>query len=341
MAERRVVLGALAALPLMSIAAPGRAANSMSTYNWLPTESAPRLFPVRIIRGAVQLVDGSTEEFPQRRNANNGWGKRGSTRLVGSPLKAVPATVLLRWFSWTENSFYEGRFPLPTERIAGLLATPLQRARRSSQPEPFTRLIVGMAPRGFVATWMDAGGEVVELATFQATPVQLPWTDVTPNTELSREAYIADVLRERLTPDELARVRRGPVPEGLFPAYHQRYRWQPNLTGTGQPLYMNFASFNGEDARLWPTGPAVPCNTRPVPSVVEVAWTPPGSPPVRALVTLDEAETLAGFRKLSQGQPAKALTLNIQTGPGGAAVSLQDGQYELPFKAAHSELLAL
>ena len=145
MLERRQALGALAALPMLSIAAPARATNAPSTFHWLPTESAPRLFPVRIIRGAVQLVDGSTEEFPQRRNANNGWGQRGSTRLVGSPHKAVPATVLLRWFSWTENSFYEGRFPLPTERIAGLLATPLPRARRSSQPEPFTRLILNPA----------------------------------------------------------------------------------------------------------------------------------------------------------------------------------------------------
>jgi hypothetical protein len=66
------------------------------------------------------------------------------------------------------------------------------------------------------------------------------------------------VLKERLTPDELARVRQGPVPEGLFAAYHQRYRWQPKLTGTGQPLYMNFASSGAVNAVCRHTSTAGP-----------------------------------------------------------------------------------
>lgn len=312
----------------------------MSTFTWLPTESAPRLYPVRILKGAIQLADGSVEEFPQRRNANNGWGKRGSTRIVGPERKAVPVTVVLRWFSWTEDAFFEGRFALPQDKVAGYLATPLPRARRAMTPEPFTRLTVGMAPGGFVAVWLDAGGEVVEIDNYQAARVDRPWAEVAPSRPVSREAFIAEVLAEHLTPEELARVRQLST-DGLFRAYHQRYRWKPNLVGTGQALYMNFESLNGENARLWPTGAAVPCDTRPAPVVVEAAWTPPSNTSLRAVVTIDPAEALAAFRKLSQGDPNKALTLNIQTGPGGAALSLQDGQVLLPFKSARSQLFAL
>ena len=121
----------------------------------------------------------------------------------------------------------------------------------------------------------------------------------------------------------------------------QRYRWTPQVKGIGQPLYVDIESFNGESARIGSKGAAIPRDNRPIPSVLEVGWIPPGGAGLRVVVTLDEAETFAAFQKLLQGDQNKSLTLLVETSVSGAEVSLKDNQFLLSFKAARSKVWAL
>lgn len=316
----------------------------MTAAEWFPTECAPRRFPVHLIRGALMLPGGAVVAMPEHRDAANGWGVQGSLHVVEPYRKPLPTALALRWFSYTEDRFYEGRFDLPTERLQALFAAGLPQARLTAGQAAFDRLIVGMAPQGFVAVWVAGDGEVCELAHFRAAEAQLPWTSVAGDSPMSRAAFIADTLRELSTPEDQA-ARARPTPHGdpyrAYARYHERFRWQPRARLSGQALWVNIASFNGENARLSSKGAAVPTDTRPVPSVIEVAWTPPNGAPQRAIVTLDEAEVFAAFAKLSPGQSRKALTLVIDTGVHGADVSLQDGEVLLPLKAAKSRIRAL
>jgi Protein of unknown function (DUF2931) len=313
----------------------------MTPYNWLPTECAPRRFPVRLIKGTLQLLDGSTAAIPDRRDVFNGWGRTGSTHVVGPARKPIPVRLDLRWFSYTEDCFFEGSIELPQALLARLFASGIAEGRHLARPEEFNRVIVGMAPHGQMAVWLAAaGGEVVEVAAGRAQPLDLPWSAVTPNATLGRAAYIERILREFLTPEQIDALRRDGAPRELFPSYHARYRWVPRVKGTGSPQYLDIVSLNGENARIGPKGAAVPCDNRPVPSVIEVAWKTPAGEGLRAVITLDEAESLAAFSKLAQGDRNKNLTLTIETQRSGAAITLQDGQFVLPFKATQTKVWA-
>lgn len=291
-------------------------------FEWLPTECAPIHFPVRLLQGSMRLADGSTVRIPDRRNIANGWGQRGSTHITDPHFKALPVSMHLRWFSWREDAFFEGRFDLPRSLINAYFQQPLTRGRMHERPEPFTRVIVGMGPEGFVSTWLDAGGEVVEIATFTAESVQLPWSEVTSNTQMSRKQLIAEVINEKLSFHGLSVGQIPPARAGAFHDYHRRYNWKPSIHGTGTPRFLDTLSFNGENSRLWITGPAVQRETHPVPSVLEIGLTSPRAEILLTRIALDEEEVLKAFAAIAKEQPHVQMTLHLELSRGKAQVSL-------------------
>ncbi|QRK10911.1 DUF2931 family protein [Archangium violaceum] len=306
-------------------------------FEWLPTESAPERFPVRLIRGDLFFADGRSIYVPDGRDVANGWGLRGSTHIVDEATKPVPVRLEVAWFSYTEDRFYQGAFELPAEamtaRFMAGVTDPL-----TGRPLGFERIIVGMAPEGLVSVWMSAGAEVVEMAAFVAPQGSLPWKKVLDNPEVSRADFIRQVLKAKLGADGLARFDREGVPKGLYQGYRVQYLWRPQITGDGTPTGLWIRSFNGENAFIGPAGPAIARDTRPVPAEVQLDWTAPGGTELSAKISFDEAEIFAAFAKLSRGDASHQLALDIEVSGTAASVSLRDAKYILPLQKARIEL---
>ena len=165
----------------------------MDTFDWLPTECAPEDYPARIVRGTLRFPDGRSVYVPGDQLVRNGWGLRGSIHIVGDKLKPVPTHLDLRWFSYLEDRFYGGRFPLPSARMLEMFRA------GAAPPEPgpraaYNRIVVGMAPGGDISVWMGAQRIVREVATFRAPVVDLPWTAVLDNPAHAIIETDADVL---------------------------------------------------------------------------------------------------------------------------------------------------
>jgi hypothetical protein len=308
-------------------------------YDWLPTECAPRRFPMYLIKAVLTLADGTTAYVPDQRVVANVWGETGSTHVVSPLMKPVPKRLDIRWFSFTEDRFYEGGFELPFDSMERMFAIGLAEGRSLPKPQPYDRVVVGMAPGGFVAVWMAASIETVEVATFTAREVDLPWKNVTPNTTMPRANYIASTLAEVMTPTQYDQHRLLGTPPGLYTEYHRRYRWEPKVTGNGTPISMRIVGFNGEDSFISSKGEAVPHSTRSVPTLIEFDWLPPGKTKgLKAVVTFDETEVFAAFRKLSPGDSQRKLMLNLESTSTAVSVSLQDDRYLLPLEKLQVKL---
>jgi hypothetical protein len=306
-------------------------------FEWLPTECAPKQFPVHLIRGNLFFADGGSVCVPDGRTVANGWGMFGSTHIVGSAAKPVPVRLELSWFSYTENRFYQGTFELPAEEMLTLFKAGVTEPRTGRQLG-FERIIVGMAPEGVVSVWMGAWAEVVEVASFIAPVATLPWEKVLNNPEVPRAAFIRRTLEKRLGEEGLARLSREGVPKGLYQRYRIRYRWRPQIAGDGTPTGLWIQSFNGENSFVGPGGPAVARDSRPVPAEAQFNWTTPGLRAQTAKITFDEAEIFAAFEKLTRGETSHPLALEIEAAERGAAVSLRADQYILPLEKARIEL---
>jgi hypothetical protein len=332
--------GPLALLAVVMLAAlPGctRKEGSTPMFDWLPTESAPKRFPMRLIRGDLFFASGQSIYVPDGRDVANGWGELGSTHIVGEATKPVPVRLEVVWFSYTEDRFYQGTFDLPAEAMTALFKAGVIDPR-TGRPLGFDRIIVGMAPEGLVSVWMSAGAEVVEIAAFVAPQVSLPWKKVLDNPKVSRGDFIRQVLKAKLGADGLARFDQEGVPKGLHQGYRVQYLWGPQITGDGTPTGLWIRSFNGENAFIGPAGPAVPRDSRPVPAEILLDWTAPGGAPLFAKITFDEAEIFAAFAKLSRGDASHQLAVEIEVAGSTASVSLRDDKYILPLRKARIEV---
>ncbi len=327
-----LVLVMLAALP-----ACFRKEGATPMFEWLPTESAPERFPVHLIRADLIFADGRSIYVPDGRDVANGWGQLGSTHIVGDAAKPVPVRLDLAWFSYAEDRFYQGTFPLPSETMTALFKAGVKDPR-TGQPLGFERIIVGMAPGGLVSVWMSAAEEVVEVASFVAPEASLPWNKVLDNPEVSRADFIRQVLEAKLGADGRARLEQEGVPKGLYQRYRIQYRWRPQVTGDGKPEGLRIRSFNGESAFIGPAGPLMGRDQRPVPAEVQLDWTAPDGRTLTAKVAFDEAEIFAAFAKLARDDASRQFALELEVGGNAAVVSLRDAKYILPLEKARVEL---
>jgi hypothetical protein len=220
----------------------------------------------------------------------------------------------LSWFSCTEDRFYAGKFGLPMNKILELFragtASPEAKERL-----PFDRIIVGMAPGGDVSVWVGARRIVKEIATFRAQSVDLPWSTVLDNQNITRPQYIELALREALSPEALKRVRAAPVPLGRWSLFAKRFPWTPRVRpgSTGRDLWIH--GLNGEVEWVDLSGKRKdvdpPPSARGAPKELSLYWQDSAGSNLSADITFDEDESMAAFNKLSGGESSEALTLEL------------------------------
>ena len=137
-------------------------------YEWLPTECAPKMYPVWIVSGYFSSEEKIVAFVPNYDFVDNGWGKHGSTELVGSELKSLPDELFIEWFSFTENKFYKGTISLPKDTITALMEGGFPVIDKRLH-QTYRYLLVGLAPGGTVAVWLrSSDGWVTEVGYYQA-----------------------------------------------------------------------------------------------------------------------------------------------------------------------------
>ncbi len=95
----------------------------MTKFEWQPTESGPRYYPMEILSGSLIYHDGSGSSYiPNGVTLHHGWGRGVSSHVLGDGKRKdpLPNRLTIRFFSYTENQFYEGDFELPYDKILAL-----------------------------------------------------------------------------------------------------------------------------------------------------------------------------------------------------------------------------
>lgn len=90
--------------------------DKMRKYDWIPTECAPKNYPIQIYKGDFYYGDKGRIYIPDGRAVDIGWGEMGSVNIAGDKLKEAPHTLELTWISFTEKKNYKGRFELDTKK---------------------------------------------------------------------------------------------------------------------------------------------------------------------------------------------------------------------------------
>lgn len=293
-------------------------------FDWLPSECAHKLYPMRLLKGDLLLKDGSSLYVPAKAIIDNGWGELGSTDIVGSPLKSLPEKLRATWFSFAEDKFFTGEFTLPYDRILDLfkkgMISPI-----TGKGATYSRIIVGFGPEGAVSVWVAGDGVVLEVAKYKGRETTLPWKAVT-TASMSKDDFIAGVLGRRLTAQELQELKEHGVTTGISDRHSTQYLWNVAVPRQqNQILWLKTA--NGEHEHFDFATPSA-TRSRGLPQKIEYYWENLSGQKYVARMTFDDSEVTAAFKKLAEKNGgAMQLKLEIGDDPNIVHTSLSDGKY--------------
>jgi hypothetical protein len=321
-------------ITLMSIRillAEGR--SKMDRYEWLPTESAYKRFPMSIVKGNLIFNDGASLYIPNRKIINNGWGEIGSIHVVGERLKLLPTQIEISWFSYAEDKFYSGVFDLPFDKINNLFKTGMQ-SPITGRKTTYENIIVGVAPAGNISIWLMADGDVLLVASFKAKEAKMDWKSITKNDRIPRNTYIDYVLNDSLSKEQVSDLKLHGVPYDKLEAYEKQYSWTPEVIGS-KPVHSWLKTYNGE-REFVDFIKKNNRNLRSVPKHIDILWQDQFGKRYTGDITFDENEILLAYQKLSAGQEGHEMKLQIEINEKSydINVSLKDSKYILQLKKA-------
>ncbi|WP_158991103.1 DUF2931 family protein [Mucilaginibacter sp. L196] len=230
---------------------------TIEKFQWLPTECAPELYPMNIAKGFLLFEDGNEISIPSADPIKNGWGKHGSTAIIGDEFKPVPVKLEITWLSYTENKFFSGRFDLPKDSIIKWFkegyTDPV-----TLKPATYDCIAVGMAPGGVVVVWIQGINHQLEIGRYQAKE-----SNMTMGEYIAAKGFSSDMTHDRTAlckstlEDEPAAVENLKVKGlqlGLWDSYRQRFNIRPVMIfdqshhAKTSSIYMQF--YNGEQDDL-------------------------------------------------------------------------------------------
>ncbi len=308
-------------------------------FEWDATESAPKHYPMEIIRGNF-IYRGETElglYIPSGGTLNDGWGDPVSSHVTGEKYKLLPDRLKITFFSYAEMQFYQGEFDLPYEKILSLFR---QGAADNPKRPTIKRIMAGIAPGGTVAVWAIGKGGYHEVFFGQAEKIELdpsrafalPFKD-----KAASDAYIAKQLVNSLTQEERDSLKKNGIPFELWSRYRNRYDWLPLIKGGHSRDYVNVGYLNAETEPRWrefesnDTG-----NLRPVPKRLSFQAVVGGIDTIFR-VNFDETETMKAFEKLGSDGQKLYLEFSPTLPRSKTTVRLYNDEESIPLKKFHSE----
>ncbi len=120
------------------------------SYRYHTSECMPRLYPVVVYRGVLNLGDDLDSQFIHRGNFMRGeWGDATDPTIIDDNTYPLPNGISMKWGAITERKAYALEAPLDKDQIEELWQ------QQDNEGVPlYEFIVVGIAPYGKVAVWL-------------------------------------------------------------------------------------------------------------------------------------------------------------------------------------------
>ena len=313
----------------------GRAEKPADRYEWTASNSAPLGCPVWLLGGNFSFPGGDGGLYIPSATLHSGWGIEVSAHLAGDDLKPVPDRMNVLYFSYLEDRFYQGTFPLARDTIAQLFRTGYRSFRDPSGHATYDALVAGVAPGGAVAVWASGGERQVQVFFGRAEAADLDWHQtLRMPASVNRQTFVARDLAEAGRTDPLVAVmRKHPPAFDRWAGFQPRYRWRQTFEGVGAPARPERVQYvNGErDFTVRPLEPGAADATLAAPRTLGFDDSRTGR---TYDLTFDEDEVTAAFARVAAaGRPFELVLAAPAAGAGAKLhVTVRSPTEEVPLR---------
>jgi|GEM_PF-4849917 len=277
---------------------------------------AAKGYPMTIQVGNFIHSDGKTFPVPSGHIIDAGWTGIQIGWVVGDELQPVPDSLEVLYFSYLEDTFYEGHFALPQQRVHELLRQGFWDGV-NNQPLAYKTFVVSVLPAGRVVVWLLGAGRQTLVGRYTAEPA--PHTDFR---RFYRTANRAEMWRESLAeaaPAIRQKAQERKLTADQWESYLNTYPWQV-AANVPLALYQPYSIryLNGEYSSYALTRDGLTAYAaelltpvpKPVPQRLSLYFRAEhGARYLARVQPFDEAQTLAAFQQLAREHPAAPITL--------------------------------
>lgn len=287
---------------------------SIEKFELSGAPSAPKKYPVYVKTAFFGLKDGGQLPIPGG-FIGGGWGEAQSLIVLGQTRFATPTKLKVEWYDFVANKGYGGTFDLSEEELTSFLRESLPASDKTDSSRS-TYLIVGFAPGGDVALWVQPHRARRLFTMLKAHPTNLEAKSLSNDKTLSSEQFVEKMLSSLLAAEDLKEVKSKPVPEGLWSKYNQRFNWQPLVfVDKGDLLDIEFA--NGEIDWFDLSNQRQPESSRnskslPIPRELGIRWSE-GGETRSAVLSFDPEQLIKIFETASKENPG--IEMSLEVGP--------------------------
>ncbi|MFD0864183.1 DUF2931 family protein [Sungkyunkwania multivorans] len=312
----------------------------MKKFEWRPSVSAPKIYPIQIHKGFLYGPDGNAIQIPRGRIVKNGWGKTGASFVIGEDIKPVPNRLEVTWLSLSENQFYAGSFELPAERMVQNFETTFIDQR--DKEDAYNSIVIGLAPGGMVSVWMRGPSKSIEVANFKAAVTDIPMEEFNPLGTQNREEYVQNRLNSLDEKYQTDLEEKG-VDIDKWDAARAQFSWKLNFSpiAGGELATVLAEGLNGEHFFVRSDNRILEANEDLfVPAYLKISWYDTSKNKYGAKIYLDEEETLKAFWSLSKEAKMLELIIEVDRYHSNINIYLQGDDARTSLQKARSNVYA-
>ncbi|SHM11549.1 Protein of unknown function [Hymenobacter psychrotolerans DSM 18569] len=307
---------------------------------------AAKGYPMTIQFGAFVRSDGKTFKVPSGHTLEGSWGNSSIGWAVGDEFQPAPEKLEILYFSYLEDTFYEGTFALPQQRLHELLQAGFWDLEKK-QHTTYTSFTVCVLPKGAVVVWLVGAGRQVLVGRYQAAASTVDFRRFYPKSDR------VNMLKNKIAaaPSAVqAQLKAGTLSPRQWDEYLKTYSWHVALPQfvTLYNYRVNFLSAeytsspDTQDMAPYLRAALTP-QARPLPAKFSLYVTDEAGHKYSLKTDFDEAETQAVFQQLHQAHPAGPITLHIETDKyvKAATLVLESGGQRIPLTKSPVRIIAL
>jgi len=304
--------------------------------------------PVEVVEGRCSAPGGGGFHVPSGYYLESDWTGGGTAEVMGEARHAAPDSLHLLWYSYAEDTFYQGDFPLPRARLYALLKAGYWDDTYDKR-DTYGEVTICLLPKGGAVVWLSGAGNKVLLGRYQGHAMAYDFAAFKPGVD---RAGMAQEERAKLPAAVQEQLRTGTFGPAQWDAYLVKYLWQVEVTMQDTPrpvplsLYNHYVEYVSAEHDTYPVakedmGPYLDIVRQPTPKAV---------PQVLGLFVknkyrekheirvnpFDEAETLAAFQSLAARHPKVPIVLGVEVDKffTRATLTLSNGFQTLPLEKA-------
>lgn len=193
----------------------------MRTFQYEIYGCAHDLFPTETHFGLFSLADNTVADIPQQYPFSGPWGECGVENVSIQREKTLPKEIELLYLSVAEKKFYYLKTPVNPHVLESIYDDLLRRT-----DSELVRIIVGMAPYGYIALWLGNDRKQSLLGWLKGCEIQLPMEEFLPErSDLSLAEYCQAYIEKDVSVKDYLCKNCLP-PRHLFDEYMKQFTYR-------------------------------------------------------------------------------------------------------------------